>query len=182
MPKYDKNSLKAEEFINDGEIKDTLKFADENKDNLELIDKIIEKAKPKYLLMENVKNIVGKNFKGIFDTWLSYLESLGYTNYYQVLNAKDFGLAQNRERVMMVSILGDHKPYKFTTSLNDTSSTINSVLEDNIDEIFEELKKRVEAAECAKNEQMIKSQFMKAKDEYEFWLNLMNELSEAHNN
>ena len=95
--------------------------------------KIIEKAKPKYLLLENVKNIIGKNFKGIFDTWLSYLESLGYTNYYQVLNAKDFGLAQNRERVMMVSILGDHKPYKFTTSLNDTSSTIDSVLEDNIE-------------------------------------------------
>ena len=45
MPKYDKHSLKAEEFINDGEIKDTLKFADANKDNLELIDKIIEKAK-----------------------------------------------------------------------------------------------------------------------------------------
>lgn len=45
MPKYDKHSLKAEEFINDGEIKDTLKFADENKDNLELIEKIIEKAK-----------------------------------------------------------------------------------------------------------------------------------------
>ncbi len=45
MPKYDKHSLKAEEFINDREIKDTLKFADENKDNLELIDKIIEKAK-----------------------------------------------------------------------------------------------------------------------------------------
>ena len=45
MPKYDKHSLKAEEFINDGEIKDTLKFADKNKDNLELIDKIIEKAK-----------------------------------------------------------------------------------------------------------------------------------------
>lgn len=45
MPKYDKNSLKAEEFINDEEIKETLRFADENKDNLELIDKIIEKAK-----------------------------------------------------------------------------------------------------------------------------------------
>lgn len=45
MPKYDKHSLKAEEFINDGEIKDTLRYADENKDNLELIDKIIEKAK-----------------------------------------------------------------------------------------------------------------------------------------
>lgn len=45
MYKYDKTSLKAEEFINDGEILDTLKYADENKDNLELIDSIIEKAK-----------------------------------------------------------------------------------------------------------------------------------------
>ena len=45
MIKYDKTSLKAEEFINDGEILDTLKYADENKDNLELINKIIEKAK-----------------------------------------------------------------------------------------------------------------------------------------
>lgn len=45
MCKYDKASLKAEEFINDGEIQATLKFADENKDNLELVDKIIEKAK-----------------------------------------------------------------------------------------------------------------------------------------
>ena len=45
MNKYDKNSLKAEEFINDGEILDSLKFADENKNNLELVDKIIEKAK-----------------------------------------------------------------------------------------------------------------------------------------
>lgn len=43
MDKYDKNSLKAEEFINDGEILDSLKFADENKNNLELVDKIIEK-------------------------------------------------------------------------------------------------------------------------------------------
>lgn len=42
---YDKKSLKAEEFINDEEIKATLKYADENKDNTELIDKIIEKAK-----------------------------------------------------------------------------------------------------------------------------------------
>lgn len=47
MNKYDKNSLKAEEFINDGEILDSLKFADENKNNLELVDKIIEKARLK---------------------------------------------------------------------------------------------------------------------------------------
>ena len=42
---YDKKSLKAEEFISDEEIRATLKYADENKDNLELIDKIIEKAR-----------------------------------------------------------------------------------------------------------------------------------------
>ena len=47
MNRYDKNSLKAEEFINDGEILDSLKFADENKNNLELVDKIIEKARLK---------------------------------------------------------------------------------------------------------------------------------------
>lgn len=47
MNKYDKNSLKAEEFINDREILDSLKFADENKNNLELVDKIIEKARLK---------------------------------------------------------------------------------------------------------------------------------------
>ena len=47
MNKYDKNSLKAEEFINDGEILDSLKFADENKNNLELVDRIIEKARLK---------------------------------------------------------------------------------------------------------------------------------------
>ena len=48
--------------------------------------KIIEHCKPKYLLLENVKNLVGKKFKVQFEEWLSYLESLGYTNYWQVLN------------------------------------------------------------------------------------------------
>ena len=45
MANYNPKSLKAEEFINDGEIRETLKYADENKDNVELIDSIIEKAK-----------------------------------------------------------------------------------------------------------------------------------------
>ncbi|WP_339008593.1 DNA cytosine methyltransferase [Fusobacterium varium] len=69
--------------------------------------------KPKYLLMENVKNLISKKFKPGFDKWCECLEEMGYTNYYQVLNAKDFGVPQNRERVFMVSILGEHKPYLF---------------------------------------------------------------------
>lgn len=77
-------------------------------------EKIIEVKRPKYLLMENVKNLVGKKFKEQFDEWLDYLESLGYTNYWQILNAKDYGVPQNRERVFVVSILNDEdKNYVF---------------------------------------------------------------------
>jgi DNA (cytosine-5)-methyltransferase 1 len=76
-------------------------------------EKIIEEKRPKYLLMENVKNLVGKKFKEQFDKWLSYLESLGYKNYWQVLNAKDYKVPQNRERVFVVSILGEHDGYTF---------------------------------------------------------------------
>ena len=68
---------------------------------------------PKYLLLENVKNLVSKKFKADFDRWLSFLSSLGYTNYWQILNAKDYGIPQNRERVFCVSIRGEHAPYKF---------------------------------------------------------------------
>ena len=78
--------------------------------------RIIEHRRPKYLLLENVKNLVGKKFKGQFDEWLKYLEGLGYTNYWKVVNAKDCGVPQNRERVFVVSILGEHKPYEFPKS------------------------------------------------------------------
>lgn len=70
--------------------------------------KVIATKKPKYLLMENVKNLVGKKHKPNFDKWLDWLDSQGYTNYWQVLNAKDYGIPQNRERVFCVSILGEH--------------------------------------------------------------------------
>src|SRR5699024_7279026 len=75
--------------------------------------RVIDTKKPKYLLMENVKNLVGKKFKPHFEEWLKYLESIGYSNYHETLNAKDFGVPQNRERVFMVSILGEHEPYVF---------------------------------------------------------------------
>lgn len=70
-------------------------------------EKIIETKKPKYLLMENVKALVSKKFRNNFNGWLEYLESLGYKNYWKVLNAKNYGIAQNRDRVFCVSILDD---------------------------------------------------------------------------
>ena len=98
-------------------------------------EKIIEAKKPKYLLLENVKNLVGKKFKLQFDEWLDYLESLGYTNYWKVLNAKDYGVPQNRERVFVVSILGDHKPYKFADKI-PLDKCIADILEDEVDEKY----------------------------------------------
>ena len=68
---------------------------------------------PKYLLLENVKNLVSKKFKTDFDKWLDFLAELGYTNYWKVLNAKDYGIPQNRERVFCVSIRGEHEPFVF---------------------------------------------------------------------
>lgn len=69
--------------------------------------KAIEAKKPQYLLMENVKNLVSRKNKPEFDKWLAYLSSLGYTNYWKIVNAKDCGIPQNRERVFCVSILDD---------------------------------------------------------------------------
>ena len=68
---------------------------------------------PTYLLLENVKNLVSKRFKADFDKWLDFLSSIGYTNYWKVLNAKDYGIPQNRERVFCVSIRGSHAPFTF---------------------------------------------------------------------
>lgn len=63
--------------------------------------------------MENVKALLQKKFSEQFGKWLTELSDLGYTNFFSVLNAKDFGVAQNRERVFMVSILDCESDYVF---------------------------------------------------------------------
>ena len=64
--------------------------------------RIIEEIQPRVAIAENVKNLVGKKFKPQFDIILDSLENAGYNNYWQVLNAKDYGIPQNRERVFIV--------------------------------------------------------------------------------
>lgn len=56
---------------------------------------------PKYSIIENVKNLTSQRFKSQFDSILNDIQELGYTNYWQVLNAKDYGVPQNRERVLL---------------------------------------------------------------------------------
>ena len=87
--------------------------------------KAIEIKRPKYLMLENVKNLVSNKFKPTFDKWVSYLDSLGYTSYWKVLNGADYGIPQARERVFLVSILnpeGDFefpRPIKLQKCMND---------------------------------------------------------------
>lgn len=66
--------------------------------------RVIRANKPKWGIYENVKNIVGKQFKPTFDLFIQELHEYGYNTYYKVLNAKDYGIPQNRERVYLIII------------------------------------------------------------------------------
>jgi DNA (cytosine-5)-methyltransferase 1 len=100
-------------------------------------ERIIRAVKPQYLLMENVKNLVGKKHRHNFDRWLETLEYLGYNNYWQVLNAKDYGIPQNRERVFVISIRKDvdTKGYKFPSSV-PLQKRLKDMLEPCVDEKY----------------------------------------------
>lgn len=89
---------------------------------------------PKYLLLENVKNLVGKKFKADFDNWISYLNKLGYNSYWQILNAKDYEIPQNRERVFVLSIRNDvdNGTYKFPNK-KELKLRIKDITEKNVD-------------------------------------------------
>lgn len=69
--------------------------------------RILKAKRPTYSIIENVKNLTSKRFKNQFDSILNDLSELGYTNYWQILNAKDYGIPQNRERVFIISIRND---------------------------------------------------------------------------
>lgn len=99
--------------------------------------RIIEDTKPRVAIAENVKNLVSKKFNAQFQIILESLEQAGYNNYYQILNAKNYGIPQNRERVFIVSIRKDiddgtfefPKPVELKLRLKD-------VLEDEVNEKY----------------------------------------------
>nr|DAN57881.1 MAG TPA: Cytosine specific methyltransferase [Caudoviricetes sp.] len=68
-------------------------------------EEIIRVKRPRFLVMENVKNLVSEKFRPLFLEWERTLSSIGYTNFTEVLNAKDYSVPQNRERVFCVSVL-----------------------------------------------------------------------------
>lgn len=89
---------------------------------------------PQILLMENVTQVHSQDNMPHFSKWLEFLESKGYSNYTQDLNAKDFGVAQNRDRTFCVSILGEYN-YKFPRPI-DLRFVMKDYLEDNVDEKY----------------------------------------------
>lgn len=91
--------------------------------------------KPKFLLMENVAALVSQKFIGTFNKWQLELERYGYTNFSQVLNAKDYGVPQNRERIFMLSILNCTQAYYFPETFTLTKR-LKDVLENNVDEKY----------------------------------------------
>lgn len=98
--------------------------------------RIITDTKPKFAICENVKGLTNKKFQNEFDIVLDSLNEAGYNNYYQVLNAKNYGVPQNRERVFIISIRKDIDngysfplPYPLKIKLRD-------ILEETVDESF----------------------------------------------
>lgn len=89
---------------------------------------------PQILFMENVPQVHGKKNIEDFKKWLEFLESLGYTNYWQDLNAKNYGVAQNRNRCFMFSFLGNYS-YDFPKPIL-LKKKLKDYLEDNVDEKY----------------------------------------------
>jgi len=99
--------------------------------------RIIKEKKPKYCIMENVKGLVGKKFKKEFKCMLESLEENNYNNYYKVLNAKDHGIPQNRNRVFIISIRRDIDNNKFQFPIGfDNGLRLKDLLEDEVDEKY----------------------------------------------
>lgn len=116
--------------------------------------RIVEKLKPKYIIWENVKNLLSKKHRHNFDSYLRKMEELGYNNYYQVLNSKNYGIPQNRERVFTISIRNDvgnyniinkflfPEPFKLSLRLKD-------MLENNVEEKYYLSKKMIKYISCS---------------------------------
>jgi DNA (cytosine-5)-methyltransferase 1 len=98
--------------------------------------RIVKKLKPKYVIWENVKNIISKKHKHNFDNYLNKMEELGYKNYWQVLNAKDYGIPQNRERVFTISVRNDvQNTFEFPPK-QELKLKLKDMLEDEVDEKY----------------------------------------------
>ena len=123
--------------------------------------RIVGKIRPKYVLWENVKNLLSKKHKHNFDAYIETMNVLGYNSYYQVLNAKDYGIPQNRERVYTISIRKDidNESFKFPNK-EELKLRLKDILEDEVDEKY--------YLDNAKIEKIINSNFMQERKRIQY--------------
>lgn len=94
--------------------------------------RIVKDIMPKNIIWENVKNLISKKHIHNLHTYIHTLETYGYKSYYKVLNAKDYGIPQNRERLFVISKL-DSKPYTFPPTI-PLDKKLSDLREENVDE------------------------------------------------
>lgn len=99
--------------------------------------RIIEDTKPRFAVAENVKSLTSKRFSKEFEIVLNSLEQAGYNNYWKILNAKDFGIPQNRERIFIVSIRKDidNAMFEFPEGF-ELEIRLKDIIEDEVDEKY----------------------------------------------
>ena len=115
---------------------------------------VVRHCKPKFVIWENVKNVLSKKHKPVFDAYVDEMKNMGYNTYYQVLNAKNYGIPQNRERIYAISVREDidnnsnytghidHNKYydRFSQSLFpepfDNGLRLRDFLEDEVEEKY----------------------------------------------
>lgn len=99
--------------------------------------RIVEELKPKYVIWENVKNILSKKHIYNWECYCNRMNELGYCNWCQVMNAKDYGVPQNRERVFTVSIRKDvsDKEFIFPEPI-PLEKRLKDILEHSVDEKY----------------------------------------------
>lgn len=105
--------------------------------------KAIEAKRPKYLLMENVKALVSQKFLPYYKKWEQYLAGLGYDNYCKVINATECGIPQNRERIFIVSILDNDRPFHFPEPI-PLEKRLKDLLEPEVDDKYVLSEKAIE--------------------------------------
>lgn len=98
--------------------------------------RIIKKLKPKYVVWENVKNLISDKHVHNFEKYLNAMEMLGYENNYKVMNSKDYGIPQNRERVFTVSIRKDLNKHFVFPLERPLTLKLKDMLEDQVDEKY----------------------------------------------
>lgn len=98
--------------------------------------RIVKNIMPKYVIWENVKNLISSKHIHNFSAYIDAMQELGYHSYYKVLNAKDYGVPQNRERIFTISIRNDiNKNFEFPEPF-ELTKRLKDVLEDDVDDKY----------------------------------------------